>query len=463
MSTGRPSAPPTAWNLSPSVWMMLVTWGVIVAGAYTLHTATSQKNSELRSTLLTTQSSISELERRVQAGDTSAIAELAGMRKQVADFDRVLATQQEQFRLLSDRVDEAKSRQAVAKAQVAGLRGEVAKARERLLKLKTLQATWTARQGSLLTGDPGRRIAASPAHLELAAGLWEQSRPTPADLQQWESELDALADPIASAPEGRTEIAVTPEHGQLLSDLSQRLAKAVAAWEQQTLLLEAVLQETAAVTPAATTLEQALQERRTKTNLDFAQQQIAARATARKDAEAASQDELAKLEVELVKAATRREAEKLRAQQAMDDQLAKAELDRLAEETRVKDAQKRAEIAGLKSEVTRVEGSLKAAALEREFERELPAIRGLLSAFLSDGIKYRSDNTRGPASLSYIVSQQALEPTPNGSYVMAFLANSSDRPAGGLNNPASPEALRRAQDYLKKYGALMVEKGLLAP
>lgn len=463
MSTGGPFANRTGWNLKSSTPTTVLSWVVFAVVVVGLFLQTTQTSFKVDSSTEAVNLTVSELKRRVQEGDASVIAEMEAMRQQVASFDGVLAEQREQFRLLSDRADEAKSRQAVAQAQVAGLRGEIAKARERLLKLKTLQATWAVRQGSLLTGDPGRRIAASPAHLELAAGVWDQSRPTPADLLQWESELDALADPIESAPEGQTEIAVAPEHGQLLSDLSQRLAKSVVAFQQQTLLLEAVLQETTPVTPAATTLEQALQDRRAKTNLDFAQQQIAARATARKEAEAASQDELAKLEVELVKAATRREAEKLRAQQAQEEQLAKAELDRLAEETRVMDAQKRAEIAGLKSEVTRVEGSIKTAALEREFERELPAMRGLLSAFMSDGIKYRTDNTKGPASLSFITSQQALEPTPNGSYLMAFLANSSDRPAGGLNNPASPEALRRAQDYLKKYGALMVEKGLLAP
>jgi hypothetical protein len=463
MSTGGPTSGRTAWGMSASTRMLLLTWVVIVVGGYVFQMATSQKTNELRKQLTSTQSSISDLERRIKEGDTSAIAELEAMRKQVADFDRVLAAQRDQFRLLSDRADEAKSRQAVDRAKVAVLQGEITLARERLLKLKTLHAGWTARQGSLLTGDAGRRIAGNAAQLELVVSVLDRERPSESDLVQWEAELDALAGPVQTAADGQSQIAITTEHGQLLRDLGQRLAKSVSAFEQQTLLVDAVLKETASAAPAATTLEQSLRERRTKADQESVRQLSAAREAARKQAEVARANELAKLEAEIVQATTRREADELRAKKAQAEQLGKAELERIAEETRVQEAKKKAETAGLKSEVTRVEASIKAAALEKEFERELPAMKGLLAAFLTDGFKYRNDNAKGPASFSYISSQKALEPTPTGSYSMAFLANSSDRPAGGLKNPASPEALRRAQDYLNKYGALLVEKGLLAP
>ncbi len=463
MSTGGPTVGTTAWGLSASTRMLLLTWVVIVVGGYIFQMATTQKTAELRKELNSTQSSITNLEQRIKQGDTSAIAEMESMRRQVADFDRVLAGQREQFRLLSDRADEAKSRQAVDRAKVTVLQRDVALARDRLLQLKTLHAGWTARQGSLLTGEPGRRIASEPTQLDLVASLLERERPSEIDLVQWEAELDALADPVQSVSEDQSQIAITAEHGQLLRDLGQRLSKAVAAFEQQTLLLEAVLKETASATPASNTLEQALRERRTKADLESAQQLLAAREAGRKQAEAARAEELAKLEADVITTTTQREVDALRAKKSQAEQLGKAELERIAEETRVKEAQKKAETAGLKLEVTRVEGSIKAAALEKEFERELPAIKGLLTAFLSDGFKYRDDNAKGPASLAYISSQQALEPTAQGSYMMAFLANSSDRPAGGLQNPPNQENLRRAQDYLKKYGALMVQKGLLAP
>jgi len=463
MSTGGPTAGRTVWGLSASTRMLLLTWVVIVVGGYVFQMATSQKTAELRKELNSTQSSISDLEGRIKQGDTSAIAEMEAMRRQVADFDRVLAAQREQFRLLSDRADEAKSRQAVDRAKVAVLQGEVALARERLLKLKTLHAGWTARRGSLMTGDPGRRVAGNPAQLELVVSVLDRERPSESDLVQWEAELDALAGPVQTAAEGQSQIAITTEHGQLLRDLGQRLAKSVSAFEQQTLLVEAVLKETASAAPATTTLEQSLRERRTKADQEFARQLTAAREAARQEAEAARAEELAKLETEIVQATTRQEADALRAKKAQAEQLGKVELERIAEETRVKEAQTKAETAGLKSEVTRVEEAIKAAALEREFQRELPAIKGLLTAFLSDGFYYRDNNAKGPASLSYIASQKALEPNTQGSSQLAYLANANDRPAGGLKNPGSQENLRRAQDYLKKYGALMVEKGLLAP
>lgn len=463
MSTGGPAVGRSRWGLSASTRMLLLTWGVIVVGGYFFQMTTNHRTAELRRDISSTQSTINELERRIQQGDTSAIAEMETMRKQVADFDRVLATQREQFRQLSDRADEAKSRQAVERAKVAALQGDVTLARERIQKLKTLHAGWTARQGSLMSGDTGRRIVANPAQLELIAGILDRERPSESNVAQWEAELNALADPLRTAAEDRSQIAITVEHGQLLRDLGQRLAKSLSGFEQQTLLVDAVLRETANTTPAASTLEQALRERKTKADQESAQQLSAARETARKQAEAARAEELGKLEAEIVNAETQRAADELRAKKAQAEKLSKAELERIAEETRVKEALKRAETAGLKSEVARVDASIKAAALEKEFERELPAIKGLLTAFLSDGFKYRNDNAKGPASFSYISSQHALEPTANGSYQMAFLANSSDRPAGGLKNPPNQENLRRAQDYLKKYGQLMVEKGLLAP
>jgi len=443
---------------------VIFTWVIIVALFSAFQWMTSRKSDELRNGLSSTQFSLGDLERRVQQGDTSAVAEIEAMRRRVEDFDRVLATQREQFRQLSQRADETKSRQAVEHAKVAVLHAEVTTSRDRLQKLKNLHASWTARQGSLLTGDPGKRIAGSPTHLDLVAGLLSRERPTDADLLKWEVQLESLSGPIQSASQKeQNDIAITPEHAQLLSDLGHQLTKAVVTYDQQNVLLEAVLRETSGSPPAEVTLESKLQQRQTDVERGLAQKLAKAREEARIQAEAAQAQRLAKLEEEIVAAAGKGQEDALLAKKLQAAQLANSELERIAEETRVKEAQKKAEIAGLKAEATRVDAALKAAALEREFERDLPEIKSLLSAFLTGGFKYRSTNDKGPASLSHIASQHGLESTYNGSYAMSFLANSSDRPAGGLKNPSSPERIRRAQDLLNKYGALMVEKKMLEP
>jgi hypothetical protein len=215
--------------------------------------------------------------------------------------------------------------------------------------------------------------------------------------------------------------------------------------------------------PTEVTLEQTLRDRKAQAEVDLAQKLSKTREDARLAAEKAQAERLAQLEQEIVAAAGKAQEEALQAKKQQATLLGNAELDRIAEETKVKEAEKRAAAAGLKLQAREVEDSIKAAALEREFERDLPEIKSLLSAFLLPGFKYRADNSKGPASLAHIGSQKGLEQSANGSYAMAFLANASDRSAGGLKNPASPERIRRAQDLLRKYGDLMVQKKMLDP
>ena len=469
MSTGAPTSPsedsPTSDRpsglLPPTTGMMLLTWGIVCLAGYTLYQITSRQSADIRQGLSVTQMTLSDLDQRLRAGDNTAITEIETMRKRVEEFDRTLNTQREQFRQLADRADEAKSRQAVDRAKVAVLQADVTGMRSQLQKLKSLHAQWTAQKGTLLTGDPGRKIVASPSHFALLAGILDGDQLSDADLQKWEVQLESLAGPLQASQ--LSDVVVTAEHVTLLNELGSALTTAVAKLDQQSYLLEAILHETRNAKPTEVTLEQALRERQTQAELQRARSLVQAREDARLAAEKAHAERLAQLEREVVAAEGRVQEEALEAKKAQAAQLGRLEQERIAEETKVKEAQKRAEIAGLKAKTNQVNADINAAALEREFERDLPEIRSLLSAFLSGGFKYRNDNAKGPASLSHIASQKGLELTANGSYAMAFLANSSDRPAGGLKNPPNQERIRRAQDLLIKYGDLMVQKKMLEP
>lgn len=470
MSTGEPTPPSDDSPASrrspglppqPPMRMLFVTWGLVCLAGFALYIMTSSQFYEFRTGLSATESKLSDLDRRLRDGDSSAIAEIESMRQRVEGFDRTLNTQRDQFQRLAERADEAKSRQAVERAKVAVLQADVAGMRNRLQKLKSLHAQWTAQKGTLLTGDSGRRIVASPSHFALLTGILDGEQIADADVQKWEVQLESLAAPVQASQQ--SDIAITAEHVQRLSDLGSELTKEVAKLDHQSLLLEAILRETASVTPTEVTLERALRDRQTKAELQRAQTLAQARDEARLAAEKAQADRLAQLEREVAAATTKAQEEALEAKKAQAAQLGRVEVERIAEETKVKESQKRAEIAGLTAEAKRVDVAIKAAALEREFERDLPEIKSLLSAFLTGGFKYRNDNAKGPASLSHIASQKGLELNANGSYAMAFLANSSDRPAGGLKNPPNPERIRRAQDLLIKYGDLMVQKKMLDP
>src|SRR5690349_5055550 len=103
MSTGDSTSPrlprPTWWNLlaTPTVRSMILTWVIVIAVGYGFYVFTSRHNDELRQSLSSTQSSLGDLDKRLRQGDSSAIAEIETMRKQVQEFDRVLGAQRDQF------------------------------------------------------------------------------------------------------------------------------------------------------------------------------------------------------------------------------------------------------------------------------------------------------------------------------------------------------------------------------
>ena len=149
-----------------------------------------------------------------------------------------------------------------------------------------------------------------------------------------------------------------------------------------------------------------------------------------------------------------------------------AEKEKVAEETRVAEMQRKATLAGLTEEVNRAEDSLRWAQLEREMQRDMNEIKGLLRAYTSPGFAYRPDDTKGPVSYSLIKSAGGLEPTRKGLDNLFYIATgNSDRDRGGLpegvgghigsETPTQP--IERAQELLIKYGELMVRKGMLAP
>ena len=129
-------------------------------------------------------------------------------------------------------------------------------------------------------------------------------------------------------------------------------------------------------------------------------------------------------------------------------------------------------MAGLKEEATRVEEGLRWAQLEREMNRDMAEIKGLLLAVTAEGFTHRPDGTKGPVSFSKIKSIGGLEPTKKGLDNLFFLATgNNDRPIGGLPpgvggvfaSGTSTAPVERAQALLKKYGDLMVRKNMLAP
>ena len=114
--------------------------------------------------------------------------------------------------------------------------------------------------------------------------------------------------------------------------------------------------------------------------------------------------------------------------------------------------------------------------LEQEFQRDLADIQRYLCPFLGAGAKHRGPNKGiGPVSFGLIESCGALNENTKGLVSLGFAANETGRDLGGFpvshsidriqagfnNTEATVRYLSRAQELLKKYGALMVEKEML--
>lgn len=456
--------------------IMVLVWLILVVGAFVLHSMNEARTAALREDLQNTNSSIAGLRSDVEAGRPQLQAELDRARQEsTALAERLvrLETVLGDEGGLDERVDEAQSERAVRQAKLADLAAQGEAASRHLGKLKSLQTDWAATEAAVLRGEPGRRIAASPEHFAVAMDIFLRERPTAQQIVRWEQQLTALTAPVTQAAADKTVIAITDEHATLLSDLGQQLAKAANDFEQQKLLLDSLQRETSSVAAGNITFAQAMAEHRARLDQAEAERISAAKREARLAAEKEQATRVATLEREVVEAKTKREEERLRAEKAREEQLARLEQEQIAEEARVEEAKRQAVIAGLHEEATRVEEALRWAQLEREMARDMEAIRGHLIAFTADGFKHRTDDVRGPASFSQIQGSGALESTQSGMQKMLWLAcASNDRPRGALPeyiggnvnwNVVNSVPVEKTQALLKKYGELMVRKGMLAP
>ena len=482
MSTAAPSPiRPRNWFSGTSRTAVL-TWAIVIAIASAIGYITSRQNTALRQDLSRTQNAVEMLTNDIETADPVEPTEVGGLKKEIrvlaerlAGLEKQVGGDGDQLSHLEEKASEAESQRAVERAKVVDLAGQAAVSRGHLEKLKTLQADWEAKFASLRAGESGRRIAASPPHLDLLTAVLEQDRPTPEQIQRWQLELDELAAPLQQSLKNKKEdslIAIKAEHAQMLTDLGQQLSKSHAEFERQHRLVDALIKETTAVDPHSASLDDVLSQRRQSEGKAREQRVLAALQAARKEAEEAQAEHLKQLQRAVIDAETKRQEAKLQAEKDQIARLTKLEQEQIAEETRAKEAQGRATIAGISEKAERVDEALRLAQLERDFQRDLPDIRGYLSAFTAIGYRHREDNTKGPMSLTYIKGQGALAPDLGGLQKLMSLASASnDRPRGALpyfiggdlrSAGINTSPLEKAQELLRKYGELMVTKGMLA-
>ena len=352
---------------------------------------------------------------------------------------------------------------ALGKAKALGLLDAAETATRAVADLDAAENAWEAALAAAHEPEVGGRIVADRAALRRVAGLLDrQESLVTADAAVLRGQLEAVVAPVRAAAEApragyepapdtvaevervrREATAALP----VLRELTSRLATTTSAAERSD------------AEPAGITLAEGLEQL----------------------GRAEAADLLAELDRREEDRRAKRAEELDRARADADDKIAAAELaaerlrgekeaERLKLESEADAARRDDEAAARRAELAR-------ARLEREFAADRAAVSRHLAVFTSDGSSYRGRDApaaKSPASLAAIRAAGALDDSEGGlaSMLKAHLGNFNDRSGAGWavalswKLPSAWPDERRAyvletQRLLRKYGDLMVEKGLL--
>ncbi len=440
---------------------------------------------QFESEIASQKTTMSAMKTEFSKGNFEVMKQVPQLQGELDEVKKTLETQMETFRKSLEMADEARSRQAVARAKLAVLKGEVAVVRQQLQKLKTEQASWDARHASLMSGDQGRRIVGSPTHLKVVRGILLEERPSTEQFVKLQTSVDELA-PLfeGSQKDPEAEIVVHPEHREMISDALTWLNNGLAQLEQQNLLLTAVLKETAKLPPATQTLQELIDAEEAAVSRQFAENLKAAVDKAEAEANAEHIELLSRLKAETKREQTRKEAEiqtaetqKVERERLFNEQQHAQEAE-LAKQEAAKEAEIREAVANAKKvlddqQISKIRATAEKAILEVEYEAELQDIESHLQAFMTPGNTYRKNGDKGPISFGYLVSQGVLTSDRKGIERLSWIANrENDRPPGAIPNILGDDfswktidkrSSERAQELLRKYGQLLVEKQKLDP
>lgn len=456
----------------------LALWGF---SSYENRNVTSQVNQKL----IEQQNAIEHVTNRLESGDLSVVGELDALRQNVANLEGAYSETKQSIRVILDKEDEAQSRKAVIRAELAVLKGQVSVVRQQLLKMKRSLADWDARYGSLMSGDLGRRIVGSAVHLEIVRGILLQERPTVEKLTEYQVAIDELAPLLeGSSQDPGAEIIITTDHQQKITDAATWLKEGLARLEQHNLTIEAVLRETATLPPAKFTLKQLLDSEDETARLKHAAELnailTAAEAEAREEqkrrVEQAHREVIEKetiLKEEIEKHKKEKLAEEARLADEAHQQSLRITQQAAADQMRLADEAAKARKARVDVDIAAIQKAMDKAVLEAEYEHDLALIKSHLQAFITPGHTYRSDGTNGPMSLSFLISDGALRQDRKGMERIFWLAHrENDRPPGAIPyflggdvnwKDVDKRPVETAQKFLNKYGELLVEKKLLDP
>jgi len=343
-----------------------------------------------------------------------------------------------------------------------------------IAELSKERAAWSQRIQPLLDNDAGRRLAGDDTVVTRVQANWlpDTYMTDPAfEPERFTSRLEKLAKSNHPSP------AVIELYTALRDDLQQTLTFI----QQRRKGIEALVASTTAATPAGRTLRVAVDDIRKQKDADHAAR-IAAMV---EQAEAERVALMGEREAELYRKETERlDAEKRREISRIEKQ---TELVRIQEKAELELAEKKAELARMQAaeEQRDIEQKAQLAKLNSEFERDMSEIKKVLAPFITprytqfNGGHWQTNTEQAPISLMALTTAGALDDSMDGMTRLAGIGyympgqstrrNSNDRPrwsnmlSGRGIHQNYIEFVKRAQELLRKYGDLMVERGMLSP
>jgi hypothetical protein len=342
--------------------------------------------------------------------------------------------------------------QALAKAKTDSFLTRAEEVRKLVTKLEKEAQAWPTRLKELLHGEAGKRLSANKDLVAQVATMLEKERFSPDAAGALIKQLATLQAPVDAASKGENKFYYPADSlFQGLEAIAKNAEPRLKDFERDRALLDTLAVESEKVEPGMKTLHQAIQE-------------------------LAAEQERQRLEL----VATAK-------QKALDEaakKLAAAEEKRVEEITKLKLKQVEELTIAEKEQMDIVLKKLKAdrerKLLEARFDAALPDIKRYLGPFIANGygqpkgpIMERTAQSE-PVSYTRLKGAGAFEDGRKGLERLAFLgsAPSNDRYKGNFPRHIGGEGswakldipfVQRAQDLLKEFGPIMVEKGLLSP
>lgn len=302
----------------------------------------------------------------------------------------------------------------------------------------------------LLQNEAGSRIASMPELVDQFEALRMSPVPTLDEVESLGTPVQQLLDPIGNLdPSG-----IRDEYLASLDSMHEQLREKSDSVAKSLRVLKSIVSDAGSADPSTSSLQRVLKSRE-DSRLEEERKKLA---------EAAKKARAARLDADAKEAADR--ANEIAAKEA-ELEKAKAKQRQVELQAKIDDAKQAAELAETRAK------------LERDFNRNYPAMKSYLTPFTSDGLTQPGRRTfgpaakRGPVSLAKLKGTGALEEAPGSRNLLYYMTanGSNDRNLGAFprfqggrsdTDPKQP-LLKSIQDFLNTYGDLMVEKKLLAP